>query len=83
MVYFRSLHEQTDKALADTQGQLTQVEIELSKAQERIKMFEKGKQNEEIADLKKNIVTLRDNLLQMDREKDSLLVSELNIIKLK
>lgn len=74
---FRTLHEQTDRALADCQSQLHQVEKEMFAVQERLKLTENEKEHatKEIFDLRNELTVLKGNLAKMDQEKDSLLVS--------
>ncbi|KRT79397.1 hypothetical protein AMK59_8205, partial [Oryctes borbonicus] len=71
----KTLHEQTDRALADCQGQLHQVEKEMFMAQERLKLAESDKENasKEIINLKNDLTVLKGNMVKMDHEKDALL----------
>jgi hypothetical protein len=71
------LQEQTDRALADSQGQLHQSEMELKNCQERVKLLEKDRArlDTEVARLKDEISVMRGTLEQVDQEKDGLLVS--------
>ena len=73
----RTLQEQTDRALADSQGQLHQSEMELKNCQERVKLLEKDRArlDTEVARLKDEISVMRGTLEQVDQEKDGLLVS--------
>lgn len=75
--YFRTLHEQTDRALADSQAKVRQLESALVDTQDKIGVVDKdkGQLDQEIATLKQDIVALKRNLAQLDQEKDSLLVS--------
>lgn len=71
------MQEQTDRALADSQGQLHQSEMELKNCQERVKLLEKDRArlDTEVARLKDEISVMRGTLEQVDQEKDGLLVS--------
>ena len=73
----RTLQEQTDRALADSQGQLHQSEMELRNCQERVRLLEKDREklDTEVARLKDDISAMRGTLEQVDQEKDGLLVS--------
>lgn len=73
----RTLQEQTDRALADSQGQLHQSEIEVRNSQERVTQLEKDRArlDQEVARLKDEISVIRATLAQVDQEKDGLLVS--------
>lgn len=73
----RTLQDQTDRALADSHGQLHQSEMDLRNCQERVGLLEKDrtKLDTEVARLKDEISTLRGTLEQVDKEKDALLVS--------
>ena len=73
----RTLQEQTDRALADSQGQLHQSEMDLRNCQERVRLLEKdrSKLDTEVAHLKDEISVVRGTLAQVDQEKDGLLVS--------
>lgn len=74
------LHDQTDRALADSQGQIRQLEIELANSQDRIRNIDKerGKLDQEVAMLKQDILIMKGNLAQLDQEKDALVVSFIN-----
>lgn len=71
------MQEQTDRSLADSQGQLCQSDMELRNCQERVRLLEKdrAKLDTEVARLKDKISTMRGTLAQVDQEKDGLLVS--------
>ncbi|GJQ82867.1 hypothetical protein Trydic_g2605 [Trypoxylus dichotomus] len=71
----KTLHEQTDRALADCQSQLHQVEKEMFMAQERLKFSENDKENatKEIINLKNDLTVLKGNMAKIDQEKDALL----------
>lgn len=71
------MHEQTDRALADSQGQVRQLEAELTNAQERIRSLEKerGGSDQEVNSLKQDVLMMKGSLAQLDQEKDKLLVS--------
>jgi septal ring factor EnvC (AmiA/AmiB activator) len=71
------VQEQSDRALADSQGQLHQSEMDLRNCQERVRQLEKdrGKLDTEVARLKDEISAVRGTLAQVDQEKDGLVVS--------
>jgi predicted RNase H-like nuclease (RuvC/YqgF family) len=71
------LQEQNDRSLADSQGQLTQSEMELTNCREHVRELEKGRVrlDQEVAHLKNEISVLRGTLAKVDQEKDGLLVS--------
>ncbi|XP_008217193.1 centrosomal protein of 135 kDa isoform X3 [Nasonia vitripennis] len=72
----RALQDQTDEALGDVQGQLTQCENELSGALDRNKNLERQQLqlDNQIKELRQEISTHRSRMAQMDREKDQLLM---------
>jgi predicted nuclease with TOPRIM domain len=74
---FRTLQEQTDRALADSQGKVMQSDVELINCRERGKQLEKDRArlDQEVAHLKNEVSVMRGTLAQMDQEKDGLLVS--------
>lgn len=71
------MQEQTDRALADSQGQLHQSEMELRNCQERVRQLEKDRArlDPEVVRLKDEISVMRGTLAHVDQEKDGLLVS--------
>jgi predicted RNase H-like nuclease (RuvC/YqgF family) len=71
------LQEQTDRALADSQGQLIQSEMELKNCRERVRQLEKDRArlDQDVARFKNEISVIRGTLAQVDQEKDGLLVS--------
>ncbi|XP_072746619.1 centrosomal protein of 135 kDa [Anoplolepis gracilipes] len=73
----RTLQDQTDQALGDVQGQLSQTESELNKAMDRNKSMEQqqAQLNDEIKELKQEINNLRANMTLLDQEKDRLLMA--------
>lgn len=73
----QSLQEQTDLALANSQGQISQLETELSNAQERIRNLEgdRASLDKEISSLRSEHSVLRGSLAKVDQEKDMLLLS--------
>ncbi|KAF2883200.1 hypothetical protein ILUMI_22975 [Ignelater luminosus] len=73
----KTLQEQTDKALADSQGQISQLEAELEKSQGRVRSLEKDRSglSEEVISLKSDVKLMKGNLAQIDQEKDGLLMS--------
>jgi septal ring factor EnvC (AmiA/AmiB activator) len=73
----RTLQDQADRALADSQHQLHQSDMELRNCQERVRLLEKdrAKLYTEVAHLKDEISTVRGTLAQVDQEKDGLVVS--------
>jgi hypothetical protein len=83
--FHRSLQEQTDRALADSQGQLVQVEMELSNAQERVRQLEKDRAglDRDVVNLKNEVSVMRSSLAQVDQEKDGLLVRKQYIYLMK
>ncbi|XP_050457152.1 centrosomal protein of 135 kDa isoform X3 [Cataglyphis hispanica] len=73
----RTLQDQTDQALGDVQGQLSQTESELNKAMDRNKGMEQqqAQLNDQIKELKQEINNLRANMTLLDQEKDRLLMA--------
>lgn len=73
----KQLQDQTDRALADVQAQLTQEESELYNAKEKIRGLESERRNmdQEIAALRNDIVVLKGTLSEVDTAKDGMLVS--------
>lgn len=73
----RTLHDQTDRILSDTQAQLNQVERELYNAREKIRLLERerGEMDQETASLKNEFVLLKGTLGEVDAAKDGMLVS--------
>lgn len=72
----RALQDQTDQALGDVQGQLSQSETELTKAIDRNRNMEQQQIDltNQVKDLKQEINTLHTSMAQIDHEKDQLLV---------
>ena len=72
----RALQDQTDQALGDVQGQLSQSESELTKAIDRNRNMEQQQLqlDNQVKELKQEINTLRTSMTQLDQEKDQLLV---------
>lgn len=72
----RALQDQTDQALGDVQGQLSQSEAEMAKAIERTRNMEQQQTDltNQVKDLKHEINTLHTSMAQIDHEKDQLLV---------
>jgi len=73
------LQDQTDQALADAQGQLSQAESELNKVIDRNRSMEQQQVqlNNQIKELKQEINTLRSSMTLLDQEKDRLLVNRI------
>ncbi|XP_066998908.2 centrosomal protein of 135 kDa [Anabrus simplex] len=73
----KSLHEQCERALGDCQGQLTQSELELTSAQDRIRELERDRAclDREVSNLKNDRTILRGQLAQLDQEKDGLVIN--------
>lgn len=71
------MQEQTDRALADSQGKVIQSEMELTNCRERVKQLERdrARSDQDVALLKKEISVMRGTLAEVDQEKDELLVS--------
>lgn len=71
------MQDQTDQALGDAQGQLSQAESELNKAMDRNRSMEQQQVqlNDQIKELKQEINTLRSSMTLLDQEKDRLLVN--------
>nr|CAD7577751.1 unnamed protein product [Timema californicum] len=71
------LQEQTDRALADAQSQLSAVQSELSTLQDRVQELERERTllEREVTGLKAERNTQRSTLAQVDQERDTLLVS--------
>lgn len=71
------MQDQTDQALGDAQGQLSQAESELNKAMDRNRSMEEQQVqlNDQIKELKQEINTLRSSMTLLDQEKDRLLVN--------
>ncbi|KAF5281939.1 hypothetical protein FQA39_LY00463 [Lamprigera yunnana] len=70
----KTLQEQTDAALADSQCQIAQLECELSKASEKLWCKSKNRDSDEARILKNEVCCLKQKLVQLDQEKDSLLI---------
>ncbi|KYN32569.1 hypothetical protein ALC56_13050 [Trachymyrmex septentrionalis] len=72
----RTLQDQTDQALGDAQGQLSQTESELNKAMDHNRNMEQQQLqlNDQIKELKQEINTLRSSMTLLDQEKDRLLM---------
>ncbi|XP_046816045.1 centrosomal protein of 135 kDa-like isoform X5 [Vespa crabro] len=72
----RALQDQTDQALGDVQGQLTQSETELNKAIDRNRNMEQQhlQLDDQVKELKQEINNLHTNMAHLDREKDQLLM---------
>ncbi|XP_043502360.1 centrosomal protein of 135 kDa [Polistes fuscatus] len=72
----RALQDQTDQALGDIQGQLTQSETELNKAIDRNRNMEQQhlQLDNQVKELKQEINNLHTNMAHLDREKDQLLI---------
>ncbi|KAK2585798.1 hypothetical protein KPH14_010403 [Odynerus spinipes] len=72
----RALQDQTDQALGDVQGQLTQSETELNEAIDRNRNMEQQQLqlDNQVKELKQEINTLHANMAHLDREKDQLLM---------
>ena len=70
------MQDQTDQALGDVQGQLSQSEMELNKAFDRNRNMEQQQVqlNNQVKELKQEINTLRASMAQLDQGKDQLLV---------
>lgn len=71
------MQDQTDQALGDAQGQLSQAESELNKAMDHNRSMEEQQVqlNNQIKELKQEINTLRSSMTLLDQEKDRLLVN--------
>lgn len=83
---FRTLHEQTDQALANAQEQLNQIEGDYAKACQKICDLEEKRIDAECecTTLKQDYSILKTKLTAIDGERDNLLVClvfPLNIIK--
>ncbi|RZC37719.1 centrosomal protein of 135 kDa [Asbolus verrucosus] len=76
-IQLKTLHEQTDISLSDTQSKLVQAEAELASALDSLKKrdFDRGTVNKEVDMLKNDIQIMKTQLAQIDREKDELLVA--------
>ncbi|XP_051170534.1 centrosomal protein of 135 kDa-like isoform X2 [Leptopilina boulardi] len=72
----RALQDQTDQALGDVQGQLSQSETELAKAIDRNRNMEQQQIEftNQVKDLKQEINNLHTSMAQIDHEKDQLLM---------
>ncbi|KDR21241.1 centrosomal protein of 135 kDa isoform X2 [Zootermopsis nevadensis] len=73
----KTLQEQTDRALADSQGKLIKSEMELANSQECVRQLEedRARSDQEVARLKNEISVIRGTLAQVDQEKDGLLIN--------
>lgn len=80
MVYFRTLHDQTDKALHDTQSQLLQLERELAEAHQAIDKLNRELKDQKNQPAETDLDTMKRQLNRIDEEKDELLVS-VNILQ--
>nr|CAD7203890.1 unnamed protein product [Timema douglasi] len=71
------LQEQTDRALADAQSQLSAVQSELSTLQDRVQELERERTllEREVTGLKAERNTQRSTLAQVDQERDTLLLA--------
>lgn len=75
--YYRTLHEQTDKSLAESQSGCLQLERELHNAQDKNNELEKARQllENELITLKNDLHHMKGSMGKIDAEKDSLLLS--------
>lgn len=75
------MQDQTDQALGDVQGQLTESETELNKAIDRNRNMEQQhlQLDDQVKELKQEINNLHTNMAHLDREKDQLLVRIISI----
>lgn len=73
---FRSLHEQSDRAVAEAQNRIRQLENELAEARGRLGSVHstRDEQGQQVITLKQDMNTLKRNLTQLESEKDELLV---------
>ncbi|XP_023719195.1 centrosomal protein of 135 kDa isoform X2 [Cryptotermes secundus] len=73
----KTLQEQTDRALTDSQGKVIQSEMELTNCRERVRQLERdrARSDQEVALLKNEISVMRGTLAEVDREKDELLIN--------
>ncbi|KAF5308899.1 hypothetical protein FQR65_LT00599 [Abscondita terminalis] len=71
----KNLQEQTDTALADAQSQITQLELRLSKPKSPCSECASNKKAEDSARLKDEVSCFKQKLIQIDKEKDCLLIS--------
>ncbi|XP_023289896.1 centrosomal protein of 135 kDa [Orussus abietinus] len=73
----RALQDQTDQALGDVQGQLSQSETELNKALDRNRSMEQHQihLDNQVMELKQEIANLRTTITHLDHEKDQLLMA--------
>lgn len=76
------MQDQTDRALADSQGKFMQSEMELTNYRERVKQLERdrARSDQDITLLKNEISVMRGTLTEVDQEKDELLVSHEGLI---
>lgn len=72
----RALHEQTDRALSDTQAQNSQLEMEYATAQDRIVQMERerAESDAEIGVLRNDLAVLKTKLANLDQDKDQLIM---------
>lgn len=73
----RSLHEQTNLSLSDTQRKLVQAEAELTTVIENVKKRDQDRSavSKEVEILKKDIQIMKSQMDQLDQEKDDLLLN--------
>lgn len=73
---FRHLQEQSDKAVAESQLKIRQLETELADAKNKLGSAHslKDEQGQLVHNLKQDINTLKKNLAQLEKEKDDVLV---------
>lgn len=73
---FRSLHEQSDRAVSEAQNRIRQLENELAEARGRLGSVHstRDEQGQQVINLKQDINTLKRNLAQLESEKDEVLV---------
>lgn len=74
--YCRNLQEHSDKAVAESQTKIRQLEHELSDARSRLgsEHSVREEQGQLVINLKQDLNTLKRNLVQLEKEKDDVLV---------
>lgn len=72
----RALHEQTDRALTDTQAHNSQLELEFAAAQDRVVQLERDRaeSDAELGVLRNDLAVLKTKMANLDQDKDQLIM---------
>lgn len=75
-LYYRALHDQTDRTFAGSQARFAQLEAELTHTQNKLRDVEKTKWDleERVAILSREKSSLTQTLAHVEKEKDDLVV---------